>query len=138
MRDAGCGIRGPGSGHHSRQPDPVKRHRIPLAGEAANRRREAPVLLRQQGQTSRVTAVGAARAVQDGAQSQDVVVGGVVWIALEIFVHGDLHASLEHSNLDGEIGQALQANVLVNGSRIRHGGADYTRPASVMQVLCAH
>jgi len=42
---------------------------------------------------------------QHGVSSS--VVGGVFAASLDAFVHHGLNASLQHSNLDGEIGQAL-------------------------------
>lgn len=47
-------------------------------------------------------------AAQHGAKRQHVVVVGGVFVAsLDTFIHCGLNASLQHSNLDREIGQAL-------------------------------
>ena len=117
----------PNHSANGRKPHPLESHSDPLTRETANRCRETAVFLGKQCKTCGVAAMRTACAVEHRAKRQHVIVVRIVRVSFDRssvnrLVHRGLHAGLQHANLDREIGQALQTNVLVIHSRIRHGG----------------
>ena len=121
---------------HAEGSRPSRRPRVPGAGKTAHGRGEPSILFGEKRESGGVPAVRAPRSAQRAAKGQNVVERGGDRIGLEALFHHGLHAGLEHSNLDREIGQALQASVLVAGSRIRHGGRNIREPPSGRKLTC--